>query len=71
MPEIELFKWWLPAKVWEKKGKPYLSSWVMDAEQAKMHNAIRPELSTREVRQVTPGDINTSFSHLGGPPPGD
>jgi hypothetical protein len=50
MRQVEFFKWWLPPA--KPKGKPYLSSWEMDAEQAAQRGAIRPEPSTRIVRKM-------------------
>lgn len=68
MPEIVLHKYWLPPPAWKPKGKPYLSEFLMTAEDAAERGALRPEPSSRKVIQAPePGerDINGSFSHLG------
>ncbi len=50
MREVEFFKWWLPPPPGRKQ--PYLSSWVMTAQDAAQRGALRPEPSTRVVRQM-------------------
>lgn len=63
MSEIILHRYWLPARV--PGGREHLSRWAMSEEEAKARGAIRPEATSREVRQVSDGDVNGSFSHLG------
>jgi len=54
MKQIEVCLWWLPPKRWEgPSAKPYLSSWKMSAEEAAAHKAIRPDLTSRELRQLS------------------
>lgn len=67
MKEIELYKWWLPPKPWQRpKAQRYLSRNLMSAEDAAKVGAIEPDLSTRKVIQVDDKlDVNGSFSHLG------
>jgi hypothetical protein len=78
MKQIEVSKWYLPPKPWAgPRAQPYLSSWVMSADDAAKHSAIRPEPSTRTLIQVpeTPEEEAQlrragDTSHLGGPAPG-
>ena len=52
MNQVEFFKWWLPPPLGKPRAKPYLSRWEMDADEAARRGAIRPEPSTRVVRQM-------------------
>lgn len=50
MKEVEFHRYWLPPPPGRKS--PYLSSFVMTSEDAAKRGALRPEPSTRIVRQV-------------------
>ncbi|MBI5277965.1 MAG: hypothetical protein HY854_16065 [Burkholderiales bacterium] len=54
MKQVEQFRWYMPP--WRKGAKPHLSSWHMDAETAARMGALRPEPSTREVREIPETD---------------
>jgi hypothetical protein len=47
---VEVFRWYLPNA--NPRGKPYLSRWHMSAEDAAKQGAIRPEPSSRIVREL-------------------
>jgi hypothetical protein len=50
MKQVEMFKWWLPPAPWAgPRAKPYLSSFLMTADDAAKRGAIRPEPGTRWV----------------------
>jgi hypothetical protein len=50
MKRVEVFRWYLPNA--NPRGKPYLSRWHMNAEEAAARGAIRPEPSSRIVRDL-------------------
>lgn len=50
MKRVEVFRWYLPART--ERGKPYLSSWHMTAEAAAARGALRPEPTSRIVREL-------------------
>lgn len=78
MKTVEQFRWYLPPKQWAgPKARPYLSSWLMDADTARRYGALRPEPSTRTVIRgpETPEEEAQlrragDTSALGGPAPG-
>jgi hypothetical protein len=47
---VETFRWYLPART--ERGKPYLSRWHMTAEDAAARGALRPEPTSRIVREL-------------------
>ena len=47
--EKELYRWWLPPPAWKPNGNERLSSWHMDAEEAKKHGALRRDDGSRMV----------------------
>lgn len=50
MRQVEYHRWYLPGRT--PRSKPYLSSWKMTAEEAAQRGAIRPEPTSREVREI-------------------
>lgn len=49
MQTVEYFRWWVSSPGCKR---PYLTSFVMSAEEAQRYPGARPEPSTRIVRQV-------------------
>lgn len=69
MRRVEYHRYWLPPRPGSgPRAKPYLSSWPMDAEAAAKLGAIRPEPSTREVRELpeTEAERARSMAHYQG-----
>jgi hypothetical protein len=54
MKQVETFRWYLPNP--NPRGKPYLSRWHMSAQDAAARGALRPEPTSRIVREVPDTD---------------
>lgn len=74
MRAVEYHLYWLQPTRGAKK--PYLSSWKMTKEEAEKIGAIKPEPSSREVRQIaeTPEEVRSQQTQAAGrdgarPPP--
>jgi len=69
---VEVFSWWRPADIWNRK--PHLSKFKLTREDAaKMWPGAEPDLSTREVRYVPEDNaeaLRNQISGKAGHPPG-
>lgn len=60
MRQVEYFRWWVTAP---GRPRPYLTRFPMTAADAARYPGARPELSTREVRELPETDEERAASH--------